>query len=87
MTGLIFFARTEVKAMKIEDSAKAFVALMQETPYSHFDSGSRASRRNAAPAVSIVRTGNISPVLSRNARIPPKSLSTRRSERKAVKES
>lgn len=48
----------------------AFEALMEETPYNHYDSGCDGiSVQNADPAASIVRIGNISPASSRNALI------------------
>ena len=47
--------------MNTRDSAKAFDALMQETPYSHFDSGCEALYRNAVLAAFIAPSGNISP--------------------------
>ena len=50
---------------------QAFEALMKEVPgHNHYDSGCDGICRNVGRAVSIVPTGNIKPVYSRNAPIP-----------------
>ena len=50
---------------------QAFEALMKEVPgHNHYDSGCDGSARNVGRAVSIVPTGNIKPVSSRNVPIP-----------------
>ena len=73
--------------MKIEDSAKAFGVLMQETPYSHFDSGSDGITPECRTCRFHRPHWKYQSCSFEECPYSSEKLSTRRSERKAVKES